>query len=166
MRTLTPVPLSPESFAPYGEVIELDSASQRSINAGLTTRYHDLCRIDCSAVGGRVTFNIFRTDPLPLPHEVKIMERHPLGSQAFFPLDDDPFLVMVAPPGEQVDAEDLILFRSNGRQGVNFARNTWHHFQIASGRQRDFVVIDRAGPGNNLEEVHVSGEAVLAYCKE
>ena len=161
MRTLSPIPLEAEAFAPFGEVISLEGARQIPINAGLTTRFHDLCRIDCGAENGHVLLNVFRTDPLPLPHEVEIMERHPLGSQAFIPLDADPFLVLVAPPGDTVDAGDLVLFRTSGNQGINFARNTWHHFQIVTGRRRDFLVIDRGGPGENLEEVAVSGRARL-----
>ena len=159
--TLTPTPLDAVAFAPFGEIIELQNARRLTINGGLTTRFHDLCRIDCDAGGGHAILSLFRTDPLPLPHAVVTMERHPLGSQAFIPLDRDPFLVLVAPGGDSVRAEDLILFRTNGEQGVNFARNTWHHFQIVSARQRDFLVIDRGGPGENLEEVRVSGDCLL-----
>ena len=161
MRTLSPVSLDSDAFAPFGEVIELENARQLSINGGLSTRFHDLCQIDCSTEGGHVLLNVFRTDPLPLPHEVKIMERHPLGSQAFIPLDRDPFLVLVAPDGDTVSEEDLVLFQTNGRQGVNFSRNTWHHFQIVTGQQRDFIVIDRGGPGENLQEVRVIGRALI-----
>lgn len=161
MRILEPVPLTRSAFSAFGEVIELEGARQIPINRGLTTRYHDLFTIDCSAEGGHHSVNVFRTDPLPLPHRVEVMERHPVGSQAFLPLDQDPFLVLVASQGDTVSAEDLVLFRTNGRQGVNFFRNTWHHFQIVTGQRRDFIVVDRAGPGDNLEEQSIRGSALI-----
>lgn len=161
MRILRPVPLTRNDFSAFGEVIELADARHLSINQGLTTRYHDLCTIDCDAEGGHPSVNVFRTDPLALPYRVEIMERHPVGSQAFLPLDRDPFLVLVAPQGETVSAEELVLYRTNGLQGVNFFRNTWHHFQIVTGRRRDFIVVDRAGPGANLEQRSVLGNALI-----
>jgi ureidoglycolate lyase len=158
---LTPIPLTASDFAPYGEVIELEKAEQLSINQGLTTRYHDLVDIDASDQGGRAMISVFRTSPLPLPHQVKTMERHPLGSQAFLPMDQDPFLVLVGNPGSNLSAGDLTLFITNGHQGINFHKNTWHHFQIVTDSQRDFIVVDRGGPGNNLEEIAVNDEVVI-----
>lgn len=158
-------PLSAEAFADFGQVIDLaapQGAPEMQINDGLTTRFHDLFTIDTAADGGRPVASIFRSEPLPLPHRVRAMERHPLGSQAFIPLDDLPFLVLVAAagaPGATLAAAQLQLFITNGRQGVNLHKNTWHHFQIVLGRRRDFLVIDRGGAGANLEESRVDGEA-------
>ena len=89
------------------------------------------------------------------------MERHPLGSQAFLPLDQKPFLVLVGNPGQKISAKDLTLFLTNGHQGINFHKNTWHHFQIVTGTQRDFIVVDRGGQGNNLEEIDIDGGIVI-----
>ena len=100
MRTLTPVPITREAFAPFGDLIELDDAEQMSINQGLTTRFHDLFPIDCDREEGRAIVNVFRTNPLPLPHRITIMERHPLGSQAFIPLDGEPFLPLEMTDGK------------------------------------------------------------------
>ena len=161
MRILEPVPLTRSAFSVFGEVIELEGARQIPINQGLTTRFHDLFTLDCCAEGGYPSVNVFRTDPLPLPHRVEMMERHPFGSQAFWPLDRYPFFILVAPPGDSVSADNLILFRTSGHQGVNFFRNTWHHFQIVTGNRRDFIVVDRAGPGKNLEEQPVRGTATI-----
>jgi len=155
MIDLTPEPLTKASFAPFGDVIELATAEQFPINQGLTTRFHDLFDIDASEQDGRAIVSVFRTDPLPLPHRVSTMERHPLGSQAFLPMDHKPFLVLVADKGDKVTAANLHLFITNGHQGINLHRNIWHHFQIGLGQQRDFVVIDRAGKGTNLEEINL-----------
>lgn len=159
MATLTPKALTKTAFAAYGQIVETCNASSMTINQGLTTRYHDLFRIDVSRKGGHPIGSVFRTQPLTLPHRVTIMERHPLGSQAFIPLDERPFLILVGSAGESLKAEDLELFLTNGKQGVNINRNTWHHFNIALGSTQDFLVIDRGGPGRNLDEIEVQGEA-------
>lgn len=161
MQILTPQPLSAEAFAPYGDVICLDESRQILINQGLTTRFHDLFDIDCDGQGGKAIVNLFRTSPLPLPHRIETMERHPLGSQAFLPMDQAPFPVLVGRRGESLGAEDLTLFITNGFQGINFHKNTWHHFQIVTGHSRDFLVIDRGGDGCNLEEIAISDDVLL-----
>src|ERR1700751_2041760 len=98
--TLTIEPLTPEAFAPFGDVIELAGAKQIPINLGTTIRFHDLAKVDVTDEGGRTLVNLFRGQPRALPFEVKMLERHPLGSQAFVPLNDKPYLVVVAPAGE------------------------------------------------------------------
>ena len=155
-------PLSAALFERYGEVIDLDGARQFPINNGLTTRFHDLLTIDAGSEKGHPIVNVFRTSPLPLPHQVKIMERHPLGSQAFIPMEETPFLVLVARAGDKPEVDDLELFLTNGKQGINLYKNTWHHFQIVLDHTQDFLVIDRGGSGNNLEEIEISGEAWIA----
>ncbi|MEM7292410.1 MAG: ureidoglycolate lyase [Pseudomonadota bacterium] len=161
MRELTPEPLCAERFSAFGEIVDLREATQIPINYGLTTRFNDLATVDTLDAGGRTIVNVFRSNPIPLPHKVKIMERHPLGSQAFIPLSQRPFLVMVAPASEEVSAQDLVLFVTDGLQGVNFHKNTWHHYQMVLGEQADFLVIDRGGPGDNLVEREISGEAII-----
>lgn len=152
-------PLTAKAFEPYGEVFELQHARQMSINQGLTIRYHDLFRVDVATNDGRPAVNVFRTRPLPLPVEISVMERHPLGSQAFIPMHETPFPVLVGKPVDVLHATDLILFLTNGKQGINLHRNTWHHFQIVLDHLQDFLVVDRVGPGPNVEEVNVTGEA-------
>jgi ureidoglycolate lyase len=144
-------PLTREAFAPFGDVIELEGAKQIPINLGTTVRYHDLAKIDVADEAGRPIVNVFRGQPRTLPFEVKMMERHPLGSQAFVPLTDRPYLVVVAPAGELVPAR-IRAFVSCGWQGVNYAKGVWHHPLIALGEVSDFVVVDRGGDGVNLQE--------------
>ena len=157
-RQITPVPLTRDEFAPFGEVIETDGAEQRTINAGSTVRFHDLARVDAAAAGGFTLINVFRAQPLPLPLTVRIMEQHPLGSQAFIPVDHAPFLVVVAPGADAPRLADLRAFVTDGRQGVNYARGVWHHPVIAMARETDFVVVDRGGPGDNLVEVRFTAD--------
>lgn len=166
MRILTPVPLTAAAFAPYGQVLDTRQADKIPINQGLTMRFNDLADVDLRGEGARTLINVFRSTPVSLPHRVEIMERHPLGSQAFYPLAAARFLVLVAPVGEGVMIEQLELFISDGQQGVSFAPNTWHHYQLALDQPSDFLVIDRGGPGENLQEVGVQGEAEIALLAE
>ena len=152
-ETILPVePLTRAAFAPFGDVIETDGAHRFAINNGSTTRFHDLARVDVEAEDGHALVNIFRARPLPMPLTVAMVEKHPLGSQAFVPLEAAPFLVVVAPPGDRVAPQDLRAFLAEGGQGVNYTRGVWHHPVIALGRETDFLVIDRGGPGDNLSE--------------
>lgn len=148
-------PLTADAFRPYGEVIDRRTAEQIGINYGLTTRYHDLARVDAGGEDARVLINIFRTAPLPLPHHVQVMERHPLGSQAFIPLDDTRFYVLTASGEHKPEPNSFRLFLTDGHQGVNYSRNTWHHFQMVIDHVAEFIVIDRGGTGDNLDEVDV-----------
>lgn len=162
---MTPLPVEPltrEAFAPFGEVIAADAAARHyPINQGTTERYHDLATVDVGAEGGRTLVNIFRGQPRALPFEVRMMERHPLGSQAFIPLGRFPYLVVVAPPGE-LDPEALRAFLATGGQGVNYARGTWHHPLLALGEVCDFLVVDRGGGGHNLDEQDLPAPRLLA----
>jgi ureidoglycolate lyase len=147
---LTIEPLTREAFAPFGDVIELEGCKQFPINQGTTPRFHDLANVDVGE-GGRALINLFRGQPRTLPFEVKMLERHPRGSQAFIPLNDKPYLVVVAPVGE-LDPSKLRAFVSRGWQGVNYARGVWHHPLLALGEVSDFIVVDRGGEGHNCDE--------------
>jgi len=93
-----------------------------------------------------------RSAPQPLPISLKLVERHPLGSQIFFPLQDQEWLVVVGDARDQPTPQSLRAFRAGGRQGINFARNVWHHPLLAPAPFGEFLIIDRKGPGSNLEE--------------
>ncbi|MFC0403204.1 ureidoglycolate lyase [Paraburkholderia rhizosphaerae] len=151
MKTLRIEPLTRDAFAPFGDVIELEGAKQIPINLGTTIRYHDLAKVDVSDGGGRTLVNLFRGQPRVLPFEVKMLERHPLGSQAFIPFDERRYLVVVAPAGE-LDPHAVRAFVTCGWQGVNYAKGVWHHPLIALGEVSDFIVVDRGGDGLNLNE--------------
>lgn len=154
-------PLTREVFAPFGDVIEAcDAAHHFTINGGNTERYHDLAKID-PGPDGRTIVSIFRGQPRVLPFVVEMMERHPRGSQAFVPLSDAPYLVVVAPAGDTPGVEDLRVFLARGDQGVNYARGVWHHPLLALDGVSDFLVIDRAGEGPNCDEVRLDEPGVI-----
>ncbi|WP_241464218.1 ureidoglycolate lyase [Rhodoferax saidenbachensis] len=150
--------LTAAAFAPFGDVIAVgDAARQFSINEGFATRFHDLAHIDVLDQGGRPILNIFRATPRVLPMQLRVMERHPLGSQAFMPLSSTPYLVVVAPASPTLVPEQIRCFLAQAGQGVNYAKGTWHHPLIATERASDFLVVDRGGRAedHNLDEVDV-----------
>jgi ureidoglycolate lyase len=158
MRALTPEPLTAAAFAPFGSVIEAGDAAVRiDINQGHAVRYDALAEVDVGDGGGMPVISLFRAKPLR-ELVLKSFERHPLGSQSFVPLGGRPYLVAVAPPGD-FDPAAIRLFRAEGHQGVNYRKGTWHHFLLVL-EDSDFLVVDRAGPGDNCEEV------ALAPCDE
>ena len=139
-------PLTAAAFAPFGDVIEVsDRARHFPINNGSTERYHDLTRLDVSSGNGHAILSIFRAMPRRLPMQLLLLERHPLGSQAFMPLSQRPYLVVVAGTGEQPDLSHIRCFRAAPAQGVNYARGTWHHPLLALEAASDFLVVDRGG---------------------
>lgn len=156
-RILPVRPLTTDAFRPFGDVIEPDHASEiRLINGGTTTRFHDVATVDVGTEGGHPLLSIFRGKPFVLPVTVAMMERHPLGSQAFVPLSNRPFLVVVAEDKNGRPGTPQA-FLASPAQGVNYARNTWHHPLLALDEVADFLVVDRGGEGANLQE-HVYPE--------
>lgn len=149
---LRPELLSKERFLPYGDVIESGADTSAAMNAARFQRFDDLCDIDIAA-GAHVAMSIARCrTATSLPLQVEMLERHPLGSQAFVPLQHSQVVIVVGPPGESIDVADLRAFVSNGRQGFNYHRGTWHMPLIALEAGQEFLIVDRAGPEPNCEE--------------
>lgn len=143
--------LSKEAFAPFGDVVETEGAELRMINQGSTERFHDLATIDVSDGGGSAIVSLFRGQPFAPPITISMMERHPLGSQLFFPVSQRPFLAVVAPDANGLPGKPVAFLCPPGT-GVNYAKNTWHHPLLSLEAVSDFIVVDREGPGDNLEE--------------
>jgi ureidoglycolate lyase len=142
--------LTREAFAPFGEVLEPAGAETvHEINAGTAQRFHALARVDIAGADGQAVISLFRAQPRALPFVVEALERHPLGSQAFMPLGDAPYLVVVAPDPSATPRA----FLARAGQGVSFRRGTWHHALLALERESDFLVVDRAGTAPNCDEV-------------
>jgi ureidoglycolate lyase len=158
-RQLRPVPLTRERFAPYGDVIEAGKLQSTAMNEARFERFDDLCRLDTGDGRISVSMACSRT-PSALPYRVDMVERHPLGSQAFVPLTGCRLYIVVAPPGESVESADLVAFESNGRQGINYLRGTWHMPLLALESGQRYLIIDRAAGAPNCD-IHTLDEPVL-----
>ncbi len=160
MITLRAEPLSGDRFAPYGQVIETSRDGAEAMNAARFERFDDLCDVDLID-DGRVSVSIARCrTPTTLPLQLDMLERHPLGSQAFIPLSPCKIVIVVAPPGEAVDTSALRAFVTNGRQGFNYRRGTWHMPLISFAAGQEYLIIDRGGKDANCEQ-HTLDDAVV-----
>ncbi|MBB3231470.1 ureidoglycolate lyase [Halomonas stenophila] len=161
MLELEARPLTPEAFAPFGDVIDTRTSDYFHINAGRTRRYHDLARVETLGEQARALISIFVSQPIEVPLELSFLERHPQGSQAFMPLHEERFLVVVAPPGDTIDPNAVRAFVTDGRQGVNYRAGTWHAIQSVLGCEGEFLVVDRGGEGNNCDEYPIDIRVTL-----
>ncbi|HET7412362.1 MAG TPA: ureidoglycolate lyase [Pararhizobium sp.] len=144
-------PLTRKAFRPFGTVLEMDGVERRLINNGTTERFHALATVDVETERGKTIISLFRGQPRPFPYQVGMMEYHPLGSQAFYPLQDHHWLVIVAEDENGRPGHPRV-FLASGRQGVQYDRHVWHHPLVALDAVSNFLIIDREGPGNNLVE--------------
>jgi ureidoglycolate lyase len=165
MKTVPLRPLTREAFAPFGDVIEAEGAQHFAINGGMAERYHDLAKVELAGEKARPMISLARGEPYALPLTLTFVERHPLGSQAFFPLSPYPFLVVVAPDTGNGAAEPLAFVTRPG-QGINIRRNVWHGILTPLEGVSDFVIVDRGGEGNNLEEYHYPAPFLITYAAE
>lgn len=147
-------PLTKDSFAPYGDVIEIEGAEHFGINLDTVERYHDLAKVQADyASGGRSVISLARVKvACSLPHVFNLIERHPKGSQAFIPMFDSPVYTVVAVKCDDPKATDLRAFVTNGKQGFNYHTGVWHMPIMADEVGKMFVMVDRAGPGHNCDE--------------
>jgi ureidoglycolate lyase len=142
-------PLTAAAFAPFGDVLGAAGEPDRLINQGLCGRFHDRARLDFGK--GRAGISVFRAEPRTLPYRLEMVERHPEGSQAFLPMTEHPFLVIVAEGQDPVPGRVRAFVTAPG-QGINLLRNTWHGVCTPLHAPGLFAVVDRIGEGANLEE--------------
>lgn len=141
-------PLTADAFAPFGDVLDCTGAPDKVINQGLCDRFHDRAKL---AFGdGQAGISLFRAKLRELPLTLDMVERHPLGSQAFLPMSMDSFLVIVAPDKGGVPGTPLA-FRTSPGQGVNYHAGTWHGVLTPLAGPGLFAVVDRIGAETNLD---------------
>ena len=152
--------LTPEAFLPFGTVIQKGQGETFAINAGNCTRHHALATADVTGEGACVGVSIFDASPYELPLSLPLVERHPLGSQAFYPLNAARWLVVCFADEGGAPAHGRA-FLAGPDQGVQIARNVWHAVLTPLDARADFLVVDRIGPGDNLEEYRFEERPVV-----
>lgn len=160
MHTILTEPLTSAAFAPFGDVLDTAGDPDRLINRGLCGRWHDRAQLDFGP-DGRAGLSIFKSEPRSLPNRVDLLERHPDGSQAFIPMSETEWLVIVAPDlGDRPDAPRAFL--ANAGQGINLHRGTWHGVLTPLHAPGLFAVIDRIGATPNLQEYPLDPPVLIA----
>ena len=170
IKKLSLQPLTQAAFAPFGDVIEAAGEASYLINNEHTERFHALALAQaCTAMGTQdevnIGISIFRNQQaLTCPVSIHLLERHPLGSQAFIPLAGQIFMIVVAKPfnENQPNENEIYAFLSNGKQGVNYHTGVWHHPLMTFEAPSDFLVIDRIGLGHNCDIHQLSQPVVVA----
>ena len=146
---ITPIKITKENFSSYGDIISANNIKPLDINAGYAKRFDDLASIDVSKDKGKIVVSIFSALKRSFPMVIDMMEKHPLGSQAFVPMKETTFLSLVAPVGESPKTNKIESFIIPPKMGINYKPGIWH-FPLISTEDTDFFVIDRKGEGKNL----------------
>ena len=148
-KIINPVKINRSNFNTYGDLISTNDINPMDINAGYAKRFDNLANLDTSKDGGKTIVSIFSALKRTFPMKIDMMEKHPLGSQAFIPMKETTFLVLVAPKGEKPIIEKIKSFIVPPGTGVNYKAGTWH-FPLISTEDMNFLVVDRKGEGDNL----------------
>ena len=146
---IKPKKITRKNFKKFGDLISTRKAKPIKINNGYAKRFDNLCRINTSLKKGNTIMSIFSAKKRKFPMNIKMMEKHPLGSQAFIPMKETKFLVFVAPQGNKPNVNKIKSFIVSKQTGINYKPGTWH-FPLISTENMNFLVIDRNGKGNNL----------------
>ena len=148
-KVIKPIKITKKNFAMYGDLISSDDVKPMDINAGYAKRFDNLADLNTSKDGGKTIVSIFSALKRKFPMRIDMMEKHPLGSQAFIPMKETTFLAFVAPQGESPEIDKIQSFIIPPKTGINYKPGTWH-FPLISTEDVNFLVIDRKGKGENL----------------
>ncbi len=166
LRNIVATPLAAENFAPFGQLIEALGDSSEA-NQGRAQRFDvpiDMARTDIANANGsagataataaaeakvraaahamRLHTAIYRIRQSALPFALKLVERHPLSQQLFFPNSGARFLVCACPAlgdGEP-DLNGLRAFAGHHTQGIVWHRGVWHSPFAALDADGDFLM--------------------------
>ena len=148
-KIIKPVSITKDNFSQFGDVISTKDIKPIEINNGYAKRYDGIANLNTSKDNGETTISIFSALKRNFPMKIDMMEKHPLGSQAFIPMKETTFLAFVAPNGDKPDLNKIEAFIIPPGIGVNYKPGTWH-FPLISTEDMNFLVVDRKGPGDNL----------------
>ena len=146
---IKPKKITSKNFKKFGDLISTKKIKPININNGYAKRFNNLCKINTSSKKGKTIMSIFSAKKRKFPMNIKMMEKHTLGSQAFVPMNETTFLVFVAPKGKRPNTKKIESFIVPKQTGINYKPGIWH-FPLISSKNMNFLVIDRKGIGNNL----------------
>ena len=159
-KIFKPVKISKENFANYGDLISTDNVKPIDINNGYAKRFDNLANINTLKDQGQTIVSIFSALKRNFPMKIDMMEKHPLGSQAFIPMKETTFIVFVAPQNNKPEIEKIESFIIPPGIGINYKPGIWH-FPLISTENMNFLIVDRQGPGNNLVIENLEKEKII-----
>ncbi|MBB3904000.1 ureidoglycolate lyase [Methylobacterium brachythecii] len=121
------------------------------MNGEKALRYHALGSASVAGDEARVVISMVVSKPVSGLVEVAMVERHPLGSQAFMPLGEGRLLVIVCPDEDGRPGQPQAFVAASG-QGVNYHADVWHGVLAPIDKRQSYLIVDRDGLGNNLQE--------------
>ena len=158
--SINPKPITKENFSKFGDMITTDDIKPIEINEGYAKRFDGIANLNTSKNNGETTICIFSALKRSFPMKIDMMEKHPLGSQAFIPMKQTTFLVLVAPEDIKPNLNKIEAFIVPPEIGVNYNPGTWH-FPLIATEDMNFLVVDRKGSGNNLVIEHLDKEEIF-----
>ena len=158
--SIHPKPITKENFSKFGDMITTADIKPIEINEGYAKRFDGIANLNTSKDGGETTISIFSALKRSFPMKIDMMEKHPLGSQAFIPMKQTTFLALVAPEGNKPELNKIEAFIIPPEIGVNYNPGTWH-FPLISTENMNFLVVDRKGSGDNLIIESLDKEQVI-----
>ena len=158
--TINPKPITKENFSKFGDMITTANIKPIEINDGYAKRFDGIANLNTSQDNGEAIISIFSALKRTFPMKIDMMEKHPLGSQAFIPMKQTTFLVLVAPEGNKPDLNKIEAFIIPPEIGVNYNPGTWH-FPLIATEDMNFLVVDRKGSGDNLVIENIEKEKVI-----
>ncbi len=159
-KIIIPNKITKDNFSSFGDIISTKDVKPIDINEGYAKRFDNLADIDISNDNGKAIVSIFSALKRNFPMKIDMMEKHPLGSQAFIPMKETTFLVLVAPQGDKPDIKMIKSFIVPPGIGINYKPGIWH-FPLISTVDMNFLVVDRKGPGNNLIIQNLEKEKII-----
>ena len=147
-RKIPALPLTPEAFSQYGQVIQSYTditSAPRSVkitpaNFGTATKYHKLSLLESSYpsdAGATTGISVYMCQQAEVAKNgtkrevlLKALERHPFTNQAFIPMSQDgdkAYLVVVTKngPDDRPDIGTLRAFVARGNQGITYNTGIW-----------------------------------------
>ena len=158
--SINPKLITKENFSKFGDMITTADIKPIEINEGYAKRFDGIANLNTSRDNGETTICIFSALKRSFPMKIDMMEKHPLGSQAFIPMKQTTFLVLVAPDGDKPDLNKIEAFIVPPEVGVNYNPGTWH-FPLIATEDMNFLVVDRKGSGDNLVIENIKKEEVI-----
>ncbi|KAJ1920393.1 Allantoicase [Mycoemilia scoparia] len=175
--------LTPEAFAPYGQVIQFKgNKNVVTANQGTAKRANYVANLVNERDGFKVAnvpmaepnMCIFSSQPRPVQGgklDLKVLERHPHSTQVFVPIkqtgvkdlnpDEPCYIVVVADngPDDKPVMSSIKAFVATGTQGINYNHNTWHSPMVCINKVVDFLVLvwENKQPNQDTQEVYTDG---------